>query len=303
MKIIILGASGQIGNELKSQLIEIFSTSRDTLLQILEVKRAELDLSDSKAVNLFLNSHSPNWIINASAYTAVDKAELEPLLAYKINKQVVTLIATYCEKNKVNLVHISTDYVFSGNNSIPYVEKDDAVPQNVYGFSKLAGEREIERILKRHIIIRTSWVYGRFGNNFVKTMINLSKIKDIIECVDDQRSSPTAAKSVARTISFIIFKMLDAKDIDQRWGTYHFCGTPFITWADFADEIFYQAHQKGIISSIPIVKRILTESYPTFANRPKNSCLDCSKIDNIFGIKKDEWKLSLSTVLDEIIRD
>ena len=245
----------------------------------------------------YLNLVAPNIIVNASAYTAVDQAESNSDLAFLVNEAAVREMARFCKKTKCLMVHISTDYVFDGWSDRPYTEADAVCPSGVYGSSKLAGEIAV---LDKHIILRTSWVFGAEGSNFVKTMLRLAADKRELGVVADQFGGPTSAHAIADSIVKIISWCTNAPRGVKCWGTYHFSGMPFVSWAGFAKEIFEQAAYRGLISSTPTVREIATTDYPTPATRPLNSRLDCSKLKSTFGIEPDDWKISLGLVLDEL---
>ena len=217
-------------------------------------------------------------MINATAYTAVDKAEVERSLAFSINEGSVQCITEYCGVSGARLIHISTDYVFGGGGREPFTETDPTGPIGIYGLSKLAGEERIRGGLRRHIILRTAWVFGANGNNFVKSMLSLARNKSAISVVSDQIGAPTSARAIAGAIAAVVSQMLTADEEDSRWGTYHFSGYPYVSWADFASEIFRQAKNREIISRAPFVMPVTSSEYPTLAARPRNSRLDCSKI-------------------------
>jgi dTDP-4-dehydrorhamnose reductase len=299
MKLLIFGANGQVGGHLIQQLKSKKKIKEFQKFEVLAVTRNDLDLSNSEAIIPFLKLHSPNWIINASAYTEVDKAESESKQAFLINEEAVKKIAIYCNDYGARLVHISTDYVFDGNGNL-YTEECNVRPIGVYGSSKLAGEAAIKAELQQNIILRTSWIFGHTGTNFVKTMISLAASRKELSVIDDQIGSPTSAKAVASSIILMFSKMVNAKNNDPRWGTYHFSGFPFVSWAEFAEEIFSQANSKGIINTTPKVSKISSDEYPALVKRPLNSCLDSSKICYFFEIHPDDWKVSLGYVLDEI---
>ena len=183
---------------------------------------------------------------------------------------------------------------------MPYKESDATGPQGIYGFSKLAGENSIREILNNHIILRTSWVFGSRGSNFVKTMIGLSNGQKKIRVVADQFGAPTSAKAIAVSVAEIVYLLSDSTAEGKRWGTYHFSGYPYTTWFEFAQEILMQAEGIGLIQSAPRVIPITTSEYPTSAVRPVNSRLDCSKFQSTFGVQPDDWKSSLGLVLDEL---
>lgn len=303
MNVLILGASGQVGSEIKSQLIEISNNSNLPKITIVEYTRSNIDFSQKIDFEKKLGDLNLNWIINAAAYTAVDQAELESNLASQINNEAVVSLAKFCKFKNINLLHISTDYVFDGKSILPLNEDADELPLNIYGQTKLAGENAIRKKLPCHIILRTSWVFGYSGNNFVKTIIKAAKERDEINIIHDQIGSPTSAQSIAVTIAFILIKMSNSGDDDSRWGTYHFSGLPYVSWADFAKEIFNQAYKKGILKKIPKIQKILTADFDAIAKRPASSCLDCKKIKKTFNIEPDDWQSSLSALLDDLKGD
>ncbi len=299
MKILVLGANGQVGSELSAQLDNVLAADRNRFTVIF-AGRSTVDVSDLDALRDFLGYHDPNWIINATAYTSVDSAESEVSQAYSVNEHAVRVLADYCATNDANLIHISTDYVFDGSGELPFYEDSEVAPLGVYGASKLAGEEVVRATLERHIILRTAWVFGASGGNFVKTMLRLAETRSELGVVGDQYGAPTSAKGIAKAIAIILSQMSEAESLDERWGTYHYTGKPFVSWAEFAREIFLQAVQLGMISSIAAVNVIATEQYPTAAKRPQNSRLDCSKIRDTFGIESDDWHQSLGEMLNEI---
>lgn len=299
MKILVLGANGQVGSELGAQLDIIPPLERDHFTVIF-ASRSNVDVTDLHALRSFLDHHEPNWVINATAYTSVDSAESEVSQAYSVNKHAVRVLADYCATNDANLIHISTDYVFDGSGELPFDEDSEVAPLGVYGASKLAGEEVVRSTLQRHIILRTAWVFGTSGGNFVKTMLRLAETQSELGVVGDQYGAPTSAKGIAKAIAIILSHMSEAETGDARWGTYHYTGKSFVSWAEFAREIFFQAFQLGVISSIAAVNVIATEQYPTAAKRPHNSRLDCSKIRETFGIEPDDWHQSLGEMLNEI---
>lgn len=302
MKILILGANGQVGSELGRQLNNELS-SRSQGYSLMLANRSDVDVTDLSALMDVLKLSCPDWIINATAYTAVDAAETEVHLAHNTNEHAVRIMAEYCAARNSNLMHISTDYVFDGSGERPFHEASDVAPLGVYGASKLAGEEAIRAILAQHLVLRTAWVFGTSGGNFVKTMLRLAENRSELAVVGDQLGAPTSAKGIAKSIASMVLQMCEAQSTDERWGTYHYTGNPFVSWADFAREIFRQAKQRAMISRIPTVNAISTEEYPTSAKRPHNSRLDCSKITEVFGIETDNWQASLGEMLDEISRD
>lgn len=299
MKILVLGANGQVGSELGNQLNKVRLLGESRFTTIL-VSRSNLDVTDFHALRSFLGHHKPKWIINATAYTAVDRAETEVSQAYSVNEHAVRVIAEHCTTNDSNLIHISTDYVFDGSGELPFHEESKVAPLCVYGASKLAGEEAIRSILARHIILRTSWVFGVSGGNFVKTMLRMAETRNELKVVGDQYGAPTSARGIAKTISTLISHLSKAGNVHELWGTYHYSGKPFVSWAEFAHEIFLRANQLEMIASTPFVNEIVTEQYPTPAKRPYNSRLDCSKINRVFRIESDNWYQSLGEMLNEI---
>ena len=302
MKILVLGASGQVGSEVGAQLDNVLSLARLDYSLIL-ASRSEVDVADLSALRDFLKLTSSDWIVNATAYTAVDNAETEVSQAHCVNEHAVRVMAEHCAAFNTNLIHISTDYVFDGSGDLPVSEKSEVSPLGVYGASKLAGEEAIRAILTKHLILRTAWVFGVSGGNFVKTMLRLAVIRSELAVVGDQYGAPTSATGIARAIVSMVVQMSEAESADERWGTYHYTGNPFVSWAEFAGEIFRQGNDKSMIPKIPIVNSITTEQYPTPAKRPHNSRLDCSKITKVFGIQPDNWEASLGEMLNEIKRE
>jgi len=284
-KILITGAGGQVGQEL---------ANADTTCEIIALTRSELDITHKISVREAVHAHQPDIIINAAAYTAVDKAEQEPKRAYAINRDGVKYLAQACAKNSIPLLHISTDFVFDGEKKTAYTEDDSIAPLGVYSQSKAEGEVILRELLPEHINLRTSWVFSSTGNNFVKTMLRLGKERDQLNIVSDQQGCPTSASSISETLMLIAHRYLEGKLIP--WGTYHYSNQPVTTWYEFAQAIFAQA------SSIdnrrtPKLNPIPTSEYPTPARRPLNSELDCEKIEKAFGIIRPDWHDELMKVL------
>ena len=302
MKILVLGASGQVGSELGNQLENALSAAGQNYSLVL-ASRSEVDVADLPVLRDFLRLINPHFVINATAYTAVDNAETEVSHAHRVNEHAVRVMAEHCAAGDSNLIHISTDYVFDGSGELPVSEYDEVAPLGVYGASKLAGEEAIRAALTQHLILRTAWVFGVSGGNFVKTMLRLAQTRSELGVVGDQHGAPTSARGIAKAIATMVLQMSEAGSADERWGTYHYTGNPFVSWADFAREIFRQGDQSSMIPEIPIVNAISTEQYPTPAKRPRNSRLDCSKITKVFGIEPDNWQTSLGDILDEIKRE
>lgn len=291
MKVLITGAQGQVGKELAR-------TADNHNYDVIAAGRAELDITQKSSVEDFFLKHKPDIVINAAAYTAVDKAEEEQDLAYTINQDGAKNLATACATLDIPLLHISTDYVFNGSKTEAYSEKDPVSPLGVYGKSKWLGEEAIRNELEHHIILRVAWVFGAQGDNFVKTMLRLGKERNELNVVADQYGGPSPAKNIAETLIKLISHYQHNKKL--HWGTYHYCGAPKATWYDFAREIFLQACKNDLINKNVKVNPITTAQYPTPARRPENSMLDCSKIKNTFNIEMPNWKNALNDVLEEL---
>ncbi|MCM1005860.1 MAG: dTDP-4-dehydrorhamnose reductase [Prevotella sp.] len=276
-RIIVTGAKGQLGDALQLLLSEMLD------YEVLYTDADTLDITDAAAVRACFNSFKPDFVINAAAYTAVDKAESEPDICRLINTDAPGILAEACAETGAKLVHVSTDYVFGGNASRPYKETDTPKPGSVYGRTKLAGEEIIRHILpNEHIILRTAWLYSHTGKNFVKTMLTFAANRDEINVVADQWGCPTYAPDLARGI----IAAISAKQWQP--GTYHFTGTGRTTWYDFAREIFRQAGVNKVR-----VNAVTTDQYPSPAHRPAYSVLDCSKFQKTFAFEIADWQTSL----------
>ena len=260
--------------------------------------RDEIDLTDSGAVERAFAAHNPRLVVNAAAYTAVDKAESEGDLAFAVNSDGAAILARLCAEAKIPLIHISTDYVFNGSKNVPYVEDDEIDPLNVYGVSKAEGERAIRGLLREHVILRTSWVCSSTGRNFVRTMLRLAESRNELSVVDDQRGAPTFATDIADAIGVISKHLLNG---DGAYGTYHLAGSGETTWCEFAREIFAQSAALGM--KAPKVIAIPTSDFPAPAKRPLNSRLDCKKIRDVYGVELPDWRVSLGQCLNELLQD
>lgn len=291
MRILVCGASGQVG-------LELVGRAGAYGLEALGVTREQLDITDSHRVANLVDQYRPGLIINAAAYTHVDNAEKQSEQAYAVNRDGVTNLAEAARQADIPLVHISTDYVFSGEADKPYRETDPVAPTGIYGASKLAGEVAIQAALVRHVIVRTSWVYGVHGNNFVKTMLRLGQQRDALSVVADQFGCPTQAGSLAKALLQLAQRY--AHEGTLAWGLYHYSGTPHCSWFDFAEEIFRQAAIKGLLTKTPQVSAITTAQYPTPARRPAWSVLACTKFEQAFGIAPSDWHDDLGEVLDAL---
>ena len=240
----------------------------------------------------------PDLVINASAYTAVDKAEVETEIAHSTNQEGPASLAVLCQATGAALIHISTDYVFDGSQRTPYLEDDVRAPQSVYGATKSAGEDAIRKVLPRHAIFRTAWVYGPDGQNFLKTMLRLGAERDEVRVVSDQFGSPTPADVIAGTILDIAPRLLSDGDKDSLWGTYHLTAQGETSWHGFAAEIFRQVALSG--RKVPRLHAITTSDYPTPAVRPKYSVLETSKIRRTFGLTLPDWQQGVATCVKRL---
>lgn len=288
MKILVSGAVGQVGAALLKQGVQ-------QGLDMFGMSSSELDITNLRNVDTVFAQVEPDLVINASAYTAVDKAESDSERAYAVNELGPKLLALACRKRDIPLFHISTDYVFDGFLNSTYSESDLTNPQSVYGRSKLLGELAVKEHLDQYIIFRTSWVFSKTGSNFVKTMLKLGAEREKLSIVSDQVGGPTSADSIANALLTIAARFGDKQDVE--WGTYHFTGHPYCSWYEFAKEIFQQAESLRLICKAPELTSIPSSEYPTPAPRPLNSKLDCSKIYDEFGVKPDDWNQSLKEVL------
>ncbi len=287
MNILVTGAYGQLGSELKALVhsnssMNFIFTDVDTL-----------DICDEANVESFVVKNNIDWVINCAAYTAVDKAEEEKELANKINADAPGILAWVCKKHEAILIHVSTDYVFDGGNHVPYSETDPVAPIGVYGMSKLLGEQNCLEANDQSIIIRTSWLYSSFGNNFVKTMIRLGNERDSLNVIFDQIGSPTYAADLAKSILVIIDKVNISKE-NFVPGIYHFSNEGVCSWYDFAKAIH---EMKGIDCKVNAVE---SSEFVTVAKRPFYSVLNKAKIKNTFGLEIPYWRDSLKVCLDKI---
>jgi len=287
MKILITGKNGQVG----SCLVDLLEAQ--TELTFLALDREELDITDATQVNKVVAEFKPNIIINAAAYTAVDKAEQESELANAINRDGPQNLAQAANKVNAAIIHISTDYVFDGDSAESYTESDLTSPQGEYGRSKLAGEQAVAQTCPKHIILRTAWVFGEHGNNFVKTMLRLAKTRDTLGVVADQFGGPTYAGDIAKAILAIAKQLIDG---NQTYGIYHYSGFPHVSWHTFAEKIFDIALEQDVLKQSIQVNPITTKDYPTPAKRPANSRLNCDKIHNAFGIQQSDWQAALTQI-------
>ncbi|MBK4723110.1 dTDP-4-dehydrorhamnose reductase [Azospirillum sp. YIM DDC1] len=290
--ILIFGANGQVG-------FELLRTAWAPDLTPVGLTRAGGDVTDAQAVAAAMATHRPALVVNASAYTAVDKAESEPDAAFAVNRDGPANLARACAAAGVPLIHISTDYVFDGTSKTTAWREDDPVaPQGVYAAGKLAGEEAVRAALPDHVILRTAWVFGAHGHNFVKTMLRLARERDELRVVADQHGCPTPAAAIAAAIAAIAQVRLTGE-----WtpGVFHYAGAPSTTWHGFAERIVERA--AGRTGRKPPVRPIATADFPTPARRPANSVLDTARIGQAYGIAPADWMGGLDRMLDEILSD
>ncbi len=292
MKILVTGANGQVGSE----IIRLFASTQH---EIIPLTRKELNCTNVSTVGVTLSALQPDLVINAAAYTAVDKAEDEADLAHLINAGFVQQLAFYCAQKQIPLIHLSTDYVFDGVKTGSYCEIDRPNPQGIYAQSKCAGEQAIISQLKEHIILRVSWVFGVYGNNFVKTILNLASSKEELKIVADQWGRPTPARDIARVLLKIVEKINQSAFRD--WGIYHYAGEDITNWYEFSRVFIDMAREKGIHLTVTQLTPIKSEEYITKAVRPKNSVLDTTKIEEKLNISCHNWQDYLPEVIDSFI--
>lgn len=285
----IVGAKGMLGQELCLALDEAGLPYCGT--------DKEVDILNPEALENKADEISPDWLINCSAYTAVDKAEDDVELVFSINRDGVANLAALADKKNIPIIHISTDYVFDGTSTSPLSEDAPVEPVGVYGKSKLAGEEELRRIWKKHFIIRTAWLYGQFGPNFVYTMIKLMNKLESLKVINDQFGSPTWTK----ILTGLIVKIL--KSDAKKYGTYHLSGEGQCTWYDFAGEIYAMGKEKGLITSDCILNPCTSEEFPTIAKRPSYSLLCKEKVKKSFNYNIPQWQDSLETFVKGINSD
>ncbi len=286
--ILVTGGTGQV-----ARALERLAGGR----AMLRVGRPGFDFDHPEGVRPALREITPSLIVNAAAYTAVDKAESEPAAADRANHLGPALLAAYCAEAGIPLIHISTDYVFDGLKGTPYVETDATSPTGVYGATKLAGEQAVAASGARAVVLRTSWVYAATGKNFVLTMLNAAKKTNALRVVADQRGCPTTADDLAGAILAIADRLATDRD-DAFGGVYHAAGTGEATWHGLAEAVFARAERHGLAR--PTVTPISTQDWPTPARRPPDSRLDCGKLRRTFGLALPDWRDSVDRTVDAV---
>lgn len=288
MHIVVIGAQGQVGRELTQRASALGHT-------VLAWDQAELDITDAAAVERALAASGADVVINAAAYTAVDRAEQESELAFAVNRDGPAHLAAACARLHIPLLHISTDYVFDGTKAGFYTEDDPAAPLGVYGRSKWEGDEAVRRLSPQHLILRVSWVFGIHGHNFVKTILRLAREREELRVVADQYGCPTYAGDIADALLELVGRISEI-GAKNAWGTYHYCGEPATTWYGFATAIVEQGRAYEPLR-VQAVTAIATADYPTPAARPANSVLDCARLSARFGIRPRPWRDGLDTLL------
>ena len=290
MRIMVAGASGQVGRELcRHGLASGF--------EVIAPERVSLDIGDATGVRQLVTEATPDIVFNAAAWTGVDDAEGQPAQALQVNCDGALNLATACAEHSIPLVHYSTDYVFDGTKASAYVEDDAPGPINAYGRSKLAGEEAVRAHHEQHLILRSSWIFSAHRNNFVKTMLKLGATRTEVRIVADQIGKPTGAATIAQISLAMAF------DERHAWGTYHLAQPEAVSWHDFAIAIFEAATERGMTLKVENVVPIATEDFPAAAKRPENSVLDCHKLEDRFELVIQDWHDALHTVVGELVSD
>lgn len=288
MRLLVIGANGQLGWEMCKK-------GRDSNFEISAFDLPELDITDPSAVRKAVSECGASLVVNAAAYTAVDKAESEPDRAFAVNGDAPGFLASACAGARIPLIHISTDYVFDGTKKGAYVETDLISPIGIYGKSKAVGEEKVRSGIVEHIILRTSWLYSAHGQNFVKTILRLGAEREVLRVVSDQYGCPTYAGDLAEAILGIAKQLEQGRPVP--WGTYHYCGKGAVSWHGFADEIVRIAQGRDNSLKVKRIDPITTVEYPTPARRPANSVMDCSLILERFHIANKPWAKSLGIMV------
>ena len=292
MKVLLFGANGQVGSECQ----KVFQKMG---WDVLALTRQDADFSNPSAVYNAVKNIKPDVVVNACAYTAVDKAESEPALANLVNAESVGAMGKACNELKIPTIHISTDYVFNGTAKNPYIENAAVAPMGVYGQSKLAGEQQLQLENPKHVILRTSWVFSAHGNNFVKTMLRVGAERAELGVVGDQFGCPTYAGDIAKAISAFIALLKNDKPFEA-WGIYNCSNRGECSWYDFAQAIFKAGVQADLLVKAPKVNSITTDQYPTPTARPAYSVLDGSKLEALLGESMPHWRIGLTQVCEEL---
>ena len=299
MRILLLGANGQVGGELLPRLAslgDVVAATRGGRLP--DGTACEVaDLSVPASLPALVERIAPTWVVNAAAYTAVDRAEQDNELAFRVNAEAPGVLARACADAGIALVHFSTDYVFDGRGDRPWREDDPTAPLGVYGASKLAGEQAVQAADARHLVFRLCWVYAAHGQNFMRTMLRLAGERDSLRVVADQRGTPTPAHCIAGAVARVMAAS------PERGGLYHLAAGGECSWHEFATAIFEHARARGLLAKVPQVAAIPSSEYPTPARRPAYSRLDCARLQADFGLALPPWREGLVEVLGQLAAD
>lgn len=293
--ILLTGAQGQVGFELCRALAP--------LGQVIALAREQCNLADLQGLRQRVRDVEPQLVVNAAAYTAVDKAESDTALAYAVNGEAVAVLAEEAKALGAGVIHYSTDYVFDGEKLGAYTETDATAPLGVYGQSKLAGEQALAASGASYQVFRTSWVYGLHGNNFLKTMLRLAKQKDSLSVVADQYGAPTSAALIADVTALAVRALRQDRPLDS--GLYHLVASGETSWHGYASHLLARAQGKGLVMRFPVadIKAIPTSDYPTAARRPANSRLDCRKLENALSVRLPDWTLGVNQTIDLLMEN
>lgn len=293
VRIVVTGTQGQVVSALRERATALG-------VQVIAVGRPTLDLADATTILPALAAAQPEAIVSAAGYTAVDQAEKEPELAYKINAIGAGEVAAAAHLLGVPVVHLSTDYVFDGAKREPYIESDPVCPLNVYGQSKAAGDMAVAAQNPNHAILRTSWVYSPFGKNFVRTVLRLANNRDVLDIVADQHGAPTSALDIADGIIAVVRNLVARPNESSFRGVFHMSAAGHATWADFGEAVFAASRAAG--GPFTSVRRIASVEYPQAAKRPTNSRLNCSRIATVHGVRLPDWHVSLRSCVERIVK-
>jgi dTDP-4-dehydrorhamnose reductase len=293
MLVLLLGGTGQVGRE-------CLAIDWPDDVELVAPDRAALDLARANAIAEKVAARPWDIVINAAAYTQVDRAESDRAAAFAVNAEAPRVLAEATQSHRIPLIHLSTDYVFDGNKGAPYTETDAPAPLNVYGESKLAGEAAVAETNPRHVIIRPAWIYSPHGQNFVKTILRLAGERDRLAIVDDQRGSPTAARDIAAVCRDIALHIAATRG-NAPYGIYHYCAAGETTWFGFAKAIVEMASPRS--GGMPELVPITTAEYPTPAKRPRDTRLDCAAIIRAFGARQRPWREALQETLAQLLPD
>lgn len=291
MRVLVTGRSGQIAQSMLAL--------SDTGIEVIAVGRPELDIQNCLSIARVIDRERPDILVNAAAYTAVDRAESEVEAAYAANRDGASHAAKAAAAAGIPIIQISTDYVFSGDKASAYVETDVTDPTSVYGRSKLDGEKAVMDACASHVILRTAWVYSPYGQNFLRTMLRLGADRDVVRVVDDQHGTPTYASDIAEGILMVARRVLDNPTTSNWQGVFNFVAGGQTTWAGFAEAIFLQSAMRG--GPAVRVEKITTADYPTRAARPMNSCLDMSKFRSVFQYTLPDWRDGVRRCMKELV--